>query len=196
MNYLYSIDDSYYLSHHGIKGQKWGVRRWQNSDGSLTEAGREHYGKGLPRVAKSMRERGLAKTNKRIDKGNKKLYKAEQRYAPAYNKATAAKKQLAKEQSKYDSINRKLDRAENGLGAKLIGKDGYKINKLNRQLDRQNDAVTKAQDRYNLAEATREQRKAKINQVERYLDKQDAKKRKQINDYIRRYGQEEYNSIK
>lgn len=32
------------LYHHGIKGQKWGVRRYQNSDGSLTAEGREHYG--------------------------------------------------------------------------------------------------------------------------------------------------------
>lgn len=32
------------IYHHGVKGQKWGVRRWQNEDGSLTEAGREHYG--------------------------------------------------------------------------------------------------------------------------------------------------------
>ena len=32
------------LTHHGIKGQKWGLRRFQNPDGSLTPAGRERYG--------------------------------------------------------------------------------------------------------------------------------------------------------
>lgn len=32
-----------YISHHGIKGQKWGVRRYQNSDGSLTDAGKKKY---------------------------------------------------------------------------------------------------------------------------------------------------------
>ena len=28
-----------YIYHHGIKGQKWGIRRFQNKDGSLTPAG-------------------------------------------------------------------------------------------------------------------------------------------------------------
>ena len=32
------------LRHHGILGQKWGMRRFQNPDGSLTPAGRERYG--------------------------------------------------------------------------------------------------------------------------------------------------------
>ena len=31
------------LYHHGIKGQRWGVRRFQNEDGSLTSAGRRRY---------------------------------------------------------------------------------------------------------------------------------------------------------
>ena len=31
------------LYHHGVKGQKWGLRRFQNSDGSLTAKGRERY---------------------------------------------------------------------------------------------------------------------------------------------------------
>ena len=37
------------LYHHGIPGQKWGLRRFQNEDGSLTAAGREHYGYGPKR---------------------------------------------------------------------------------------------------------------------------------------------------
>ena len=32
------------LYHHGIKGQRWGVRRFQNPDGTLTEEGRKRYG--------------------------------------------------------------------------------------------------------------------------------------------------------
>lgn len=31
------------LYHHGIKGQRWGVRRYQNKDGTLTEEGQKHW---------------------------------------------------------------------------------------------------------------------------------------------------------
>lgn len=34
-----------YICHHGIKGQKWYVRRFQNPDGSLTAAGKRRYAK-------------------------------------------------------------------------------------------------------------------------------------------------------
>ena len=43
----YIISEDQYLAHHGIKGQKWGVRRYQNLDGSLTTAGRMRYGVGI-----------------------------------------------------------------------------------------------------------------------------------------------------
>lgn len=33
-----------YLAHHGIKGQRWGIRRYQNLNGTWTNAGKERYG--------------------------------------------------------------------------------------------------------------------------------------------------------
>lgn len=34
---------NFYLAHHGIKGQRWGIRRFRNEDGTLTSAGKKRY---------------------------------------------------------------------------------------------------------------------------------------------------------
>ena len=44
MNRLYFNDE---LQHHGILGQKWGVRRYQNYDGTYTKAGMARYNKAV-----------------------------------------------------------------------------------------------------------------------------------------------------
>ena len=38
-----TLSHSDFLSHHGVQGQQWGVRHWQNPDGTLTPAGRERW---------------------------------------------------------------------------------------------------------------------------------------------------------
>lgn len=55
--------DSDYLMHYGIKGQKWGIRRFQNPDGTLTEAGKQHYAsyKEQKKFAKLVRREGIEK---------------------------------------------------------------------------------------------------------------------------------------
>lgn len=52
-----------YLAHFGIKGQRWGLRRYQNEDGTLTSEGREHYGVGKRKLDKMYR-----KENKKLIK--------------------------------------------------------------------------------------------------------------------------------
>lgn len=48
--------DPNYLEHHGILGMKWGVRRYQNEDGTLTSAGKARYGS-----ESQARSKGVAK---------------------------------------------------------------------------------------------------------------------------------------
>lgn len=54
----------YTLAHHGIKGQKWGVRRYQNSDGSLTAAGRKRYEKDEAKRENKERKQALKTINR------------------------------------------------------------------------------------------------------------------------------------
>lgn len=59
-----------YLAHHGILGQKWGVRRYQNADGSLTAEGRKRRGLGEKRSSSAKSE--IKKTIKTLRKAHVK----------------------------------------------------------------------------------------------------------------------------
>lgn len=103
----YVFDDELY--HWGIKGQRWGERRFQNEDGSWTPEGRERYGKGDD-----------AKTKARITYNTQK-YKADLKSKAQKEKdARAAKEErnrikensktmllARKKQSKFDRLNKK-----------------------------------------------------------------------------------------
>lgn len=40
LSLVHADNEGTYLAHHGVKGQRWGVRHFQNPDGSLTEKGK------------------------------------------------------------------------------------------------------------------------------------------------------------
>lgn len=56
----------YNLQHSGIKGMKWGVRRYQNKDGSLTPAGKQRYRDSWSDDAKTAHAIRSAKTVKQM----------------------------------------------------------------------------------------------------------------------------------
>ena len=63
----------YELYHYGVKGMKWGVRRYQNADGSLTSAGKKRIAKEYDKSSK--------KTMRKLNKQYNSMY------VKSYNKA-------------------------------------------------------------------------------------------------------------
>lgn len=108
------------LYHHGIKGQKWGVRRYQNEDGSLTAAGQKRY--GVDKLDSSSRKSysNEKKRNKAARKELRKLYRkidrrtAADEYNADYekNKRAIDRQQSRDEQYTQDLITRKTQEAE------------------------------------------------------------------------------------
>jgi hypothetical protein len=117
------------LTHHGILGMKWGVRRYQNKDGSLTAAGRARYktySNPYERKAERRQEksREVAKAHldalrsgneKAVKKTEKKALKALNKYLNAEETAAAydsfeahnSKKKYAKTESKIKRLTQK-----------------------------------------------------------------------------------------
>lgn len=63
------IDEVDELYHHGIKGMKWGIRRFQTKDGALTKAGQKRYNKELEKLkAKKKELRNEERTKKKLGK--------------------------------------------------------------------------------------------------------------------------------
>ena len=65
MSYAFTDWEGTCLAHHGIKGQKWGVRRYQNPDGTLTPAGKKReqkrFYKDMKRLGKTVKTAGLGR---------------------------------------------------------------------------------------------------------------------------------------
>lgn len=109
------------LYHHGIKGQKWGIRRFQNKDGSLTKAGKKRLGYSTD----NKRGKSLFKKNKKtatnktdVDKNTspkKKISEMSDAELKEYinrkqteRQAYEINKQLASYTQKKDSVGKTL----------------------------------------------------------------------------------------
>lgn len=95
---FYRVDNELY--HYGVKGMKWGVRRYQNSDGTLTEEGRKRF----------------SKESAYFGKMNAKQTDA---YAKARIKARGARQALQDEDETLAKRTRKPLFAGGGMGALL-----------------------------------------------------------------------------
>lgn len=71
------------LTHYGILGMKWGIRRWQYEDGSLTPAGQKHYARADQRWARKNSEKITKQTKKKV-KGEMSEYSRELSKMPGY----------------------------------------------------------------------------------------------------------------
>ena len=76
---VHADNEGTYLAHHGVKNQRWGIRRFQNYDGSLTEEGKRRMktrqGKSDKLDAKKAKLNSPRKVNSKL--ANRSKYRGE-----------------------------------------------------------------------------------------------------------------------
>ena len=92
---------NYELYHHGIKGQRWGVRRYQNPDGSLKDAGRKRYVTSTLR--RNERRYGEENSLRQINKEKYETYTKKSNKAKTAGKVEKANK-LQTKAKKYEKL--------------------------------------------------------------------------------------------
>ncbi len=120
----YVFDDELY--HWGIKGQRWGERRFQNEDGSWTPEGRERYGKGDGERIKIERAKATYNTQKyKADLKSKAQKEKDIRSAKEERnriKENSKTMLLArKKQGEFDRLNKKEEAKLDNQGRKKFG---------------------------------------------------------------------------
>ena len=100
--YGYEIIRENDITHFGIKGQKWGVRRWQEKDGDYNEAGlKRYFGNGS---GENYHKLKISKSDQKKAADNVKSLKSNAKSAKKDYK-TALKE--AKKKGEFSSVNKK-----------------------------------------------------------------------------------------
>lgn len=101
------------LMHWGIKGMKWGVRRYQNKDGSLTPAGKKRYDKEMAKLKEEEKiAKNKLKTQAKLNKLDEKRKEVE---ALKSGKPIAKKTQQSSKPSVKDMSDEELRQTVNRL---------------------------------------------------------------------------------